>query len=274
MVENEIVPGGGVETGLTILLRGPACPIGCTMCDLHRTALPHACGPGDVPAQIRSAIDGLPAGVSIPDLRFIKLYNGGNFLDAAAVPPVDYQTIASMVNPIGRVVFENHPRVGSRRLATVAGLLDRFEVAIGLESVQPGLLRRLNKRTTRDEIDRYAARVQHLGGTVRIFLIIGAPRLSIDESMRWAMLSVRHAVAIGASHVSLVPARTGHGWGGDAVRLPDVRPADALRLLRRLHRRHAGEPVAITVDTWDMDRGDPAVGEIEAVQGGKHQAGT
>ena len=58
---------------------------------------------GAIPAQIRTALAGLPPA------RQIKLYNAGSFFDPAAIPPDDDEEIAAAVGGFERVIVESHP---------------------------------------------------------------------------------------------------------------------------------------------------------------------
>jgi hypothetical protein len=89
-------------------------------------------------------------------------------------------------------------------------------------------------------------------------LIAGAPGIDVLESIRWARLSARHAIACGARHVSLIPARSGHGWNGRADELPDF-SMDALAELQQTVIEDAAGRAAITVDLWDMDSRTPGL---------------
>ncbi len=129
-----------------------------------------------------------------------------------------------------------------------------LEVAVGLETVQPRWLNRLEKQMSRDDFDRYARWLRNEGVDLRVFVIIGVPGVSASESIRWARLSVRHAIACGARHVSLIPARSGHGWNGRAEQLPKL-SVDAILELQRAAIMDADGRAAITIDLWDLDSG-------------------
>ena len=128
-----------------------------------------------------------------------------------------------------------------------------MEVAVGLETVQPRWLQRLGKRMSRDNFDAYARWLRAIDVDLRVFLIVGVPGISIGESIRWARLSVRHASKMGARHVSLIPARVGHGWNGMSEALPDV----SLSHLGELLTDTFGDSESgcfVNVDLWDYER--------------------
>ncbi len=184
---------------------------------------------------------------------WIKLYNSGNFFDPRSIPPADYASIAARCESFSRLVVENHPKFGADRLRRFRDLVSvPLEIAVGLETVQPRWLSRLEKQMSRDDFDRYARWLHNQGVDLRVFLIIGVPGVSAAESIRWTRLSVRHAIACGARHVSLIPARRGHGWSGLADRLPKL-SVDAIVELQHTAIVDAGGRAAITIDLWDFE---------------------
>lgn len=216
------------------------------MCDLHRNTLPNATKPGAIPRQIRFAQQQLPCS------SWVKLYNSGNFFDASSIPITDYPTIGTLCDRYERVIIENHPRFGKRRHENFRSLLTgQLEIAVGLETVQPRVLDRLGKQMTRDDFDCYARFLKECGIDLRVFLIVGAPHLSIAESIRWARLSVRHAIRAGARHISLIPARAGNGWGGMSDSLPTLRISDLADLFA-LALDDLDGPACLSVDLWDI----------------------
>ena len=239
----------------TVFLTASRCGVGCSMCDLHRNTLPGPTAIGAIPRQIHFARQ------TLPSANWIKLYNSGNFFDAASIPIVDYPAIAAACKGYERVIVENHPRFGrSRHLVIRDQIQGRLEIAVGLETVQPRILSRLGKQMSRDDFDRYARFLSESGIDLRVFLIVGAPDLSVAESIRWARLSVRHAVRAGARHVSLIPARAGHGWNGKADTLPTITLPDLIDLFEVALDDLDG-PACLSVDLWDLDRGALSVAE-------------
>jgi radical SAM enzyme (TIGR01210 family) len=82
---------------------------------------------------------------------------------------------------------------------------------MGLETVHPTVLPRLNKRMTLDEFER-AARflVRHDIG-VRAFLLLRPPFLDEAEGIEWAKRSIQFAFGVGVECCVVIPTREGNG---------------------------------------------------------------
>ncbi|MGB7329388.1 MAG: radical SAM protein [Rubripirellula sp.] len=245
--EREPDGNGGLADVLTVLLTASECPIGCSMCDLWKNTLETPTPSGAIARQLDMAIgDSNPAG-------WIKLYNSGNFFDRRSIPPGDYMSIANRVAGYQRVIVENHPKIGRRRLLEFRDLIDApLEIAVGLETVQPRWLGRLGKQMSRGDFDAYANWLAKERVDLRVFLIVGVPGIDEPEAVRWAKLSVRHAIHAGARHVSLIPARAGHGWNGRAGELPVLAPSTLANLLDDTVADARGR-ACVTMDLWDQD---------------------
>jgi radical SAM enzyme (TIGR01210 family) len=240
--------GNEVST-TTVFLTASQCPVGCNMCDLHLNTLPGATPSGAIARQIDLAVKDSQA-------SWLKLYNSGNFFDPRSIPPADYREIAARCNRFDRVIVENHPQFGKNRLQKFLELITcKFEIAVGLETVQPRWLERLGKQMSRDDFSRYASEINRFGVDLRVFLILGVPGIDVVESVRWTRLSLRHAIACGARHVSIIPARSGHGWGGRANQLPDFSTPLLAEIHEKLLQDSDGQAV-VTVDLWDVPVND------------------
>lgn len=255
--EEERLPGGGEIDVFTLILAGAECPFTCVYCDLWRQTLDGPTTPGAIPAQIRSALAELSP---LPRPRAIKLYNASNFFEPRAVPPEDDAEIAALVAPFERVVVECHPRlVGAqieRTLAFAARLAGKLEVAMGLETVHPEALPRLNKGMTLEDFDRAARTLRDAGIALRAFVLLGAPFVPEKETVDWTLKTVQHAFAAGASHVSIIPVREGNGAMEELRRTGDFTPPKLGMLEEALERGlalEAGRGV-VTVDLWEAER--------------------
>lgn len=251
IVEREPSAEGPVDAA-TVFLTAAECPIGCSMCDLWHNTLMSRTPRGAIPKQINAAA-ALCSGA-----QWIKLYNSGNFFDPRSTPVEDEAAIADGCSPFQRVVVENHPRIGKDRVERFRDRLQgRLEVAVGLETVQPRWLHRMGKRMTRDQFAAYARWLKTIDVDLRVFLIVGVPGITAVESIRWARLSTRYASDLGARHISLIPARAGHGWNRMGDQLPEL----SLTMMGDL-LGHAIDDVrqhsCVTVDLWSFENGGRA----------------
>ena len=210
LVEEERRPGGELEPVLTVFLAGSECPFTCVFCDLWRYTLDTPTPLGALPAQVRVALT--DAAVRRANPRRIKLYNASNFFDPRAVPSSDLLVLADLLRPFAGVTVECHPRlVGDACLEFADRLQGRLEVAMGLETVHPEALARLNKRMSVDDFTRAAARLRRAQVEVRAFVLVGAPFVPREEGASWVVRSVAHALEQGAAVVALIPVRGGNG---------------------------------------------------------------
>lgn len=213
--EEERAASGELVSVATVLLTNRECPWRCLMCDLWQGMLQGPVPAGAISAQLDFALEQLgPA-------RQLKLYNSGSFFDAGAIPPAEHGALAERVRSFERVIVECHPGLVGQsclrfrdRLVTARGEGRRgpeLEVAMGLETVHPTALERLNKRMTLDQFARAAAFLEQHRIAMRAFVLVQPPFVPPEEAVVWAARSVDFAFACGASVVSLIPTRAGNG---------------------------------------------------------------
>ncbi len=205
-VEDEPNEEGIPEPVATVFLANRECPWRCLMCDLWKNTTIESVPPGAIPAQIRGALEDLaPA-------RRLKLYNSGSFFDPKAISPSDYPEVAALTSGFDRVIVESHPAlVGDACLRLRDLLAGGLEVALGLETIHPEILPRLNKRMSVEQFEMAAAFLRREEIALRAFVLLGLPFLSEAESLDWACRSVRFAFECGATAVSIIPTRPGNG---------------------------------------------------------------
>jgi radical SAM enzyme (TIGR01210 family) len=267
LVEEERAADGRRARVATAFLTGRECPWRCTMCDLWRFTTAEDTPPGAIPSQIAAAR--AEAEAAHGPIEGMKLYNAGSFFDPRAVPEVDYDAIAAALSGVPHIVVESHPELVSERrgrvdrwldaLATTCQPADRratLEVAVGLETVHPDALDRLNKRFTVDGFRRAAAALVNRGIAVRVFLLISPPFVPGPEQDDWLRRSLDVSFASGATVVSLVPTRAGNGAMDELSNLGWFRTpalADIERSIE-LSLLHAGNKGRVFVDLWDLER--------------------
>jgi radical SAM enzyme (TIGR01210 family) len=263
IVEDERTADGHPARTATVFLTGRECPWRCVMCDLWRHTIPGDTPPGAIPAQLAAACERLEREPSA--ITQIKLYNAGNFFDPRAVPEQDYEAIAKTLAVFVHVVVESHPALVGDRVdrwlealgADVGpGGSPRLEVAMGLETVHPDALDRINKRMTVDQFADAADGLTRRGVLVRVFLLIAPPFIPTGEQPEWLLRSVDTAFDCGASVVTLIPTRTGNG-AIDALsaeglfRQPTLDEVECSIENALARARGRGR---LFVDVWDLER--------------------
>ena len=205
-VESERNQYGDIEEIATLFLTNKECPFQCLMCDLWKNTTNTPVKPGDIPRQIEWALNKLPPATSI------KLYNSGNFFDSKAIPVSDYNAIADLLQGFTRVIIENHPRLLNKHTFEFQETLKpELEIAMGLETVHPEVLKLLNKKMS---LDDYSKAVELLGNhsiNVRAFILLRPPFLSESEGIEWAKRSIDYAFEIGVQSAVVIPTRHGNG---------------------------------------------------------------
>ena len=205
-VEDEYSADRETVAVATIFLTNRECPWRCLMCDLWRNTLTEAVPAGAIRAQITYALQRLPVA------RQVKLYNSGSFFDPQAIPLADYEHIANQVSRFERVIVESHPAlIGNNCFRFRDRLTGRLEVAVGLETVHPEILARLNKRMTTEQFASAAGLLQRENVDLRVFILVKPPFMKEDEALEWAARSLNFAFDCGATAVTLIPTRAGNG---------------------------------------------------------------
>jgi hypothetical protein len=246
--EDERTPKGGTIPALTVFLTGAECPFTCVFCDLWRETLDGPTPLSALPAQLRSA---LAAAGPWSGKAALKLYNASNFFEPRAVPVADEEALLVLARPFARVTVECHPLlVGDRCLKFAQRLAGRLEVAMGLETVHPEALPRLNKGSTLDDFDRAAERLQQAGIGLRAFVLVAPPFVPPEEAVEWAYRSAVHAFEQGAERVALIPVRGGNGAMEALQKAGDFTPPRLDQLEEALERCLPLGGI-VTADLWD-----------------------
>ena len=250
-VEEEPRPGGGTERVATVLLTNRECPWRCLMCDLWKNTLEGPTPTGAVPEQIRFALRRLPRA------DVLKLYNAGSFFDRASIPKEDHAAIASLARGFSRVVVESHPALVGDACLHFRDLLagPELEVAMGLETANEEILRRLNKGMTVGDFENAARFLRAHDVRLRSFLLVGVPFLPRAEQAEWLRRSVEISFERGCGVVSLIPTRLGNGALEELHRSGQFEPPSLLTFEESFALALACRPPdrLVLADLWDTD---------------------
>ena len=222
LVEKERAFSGEIENTAIIFLTNHECSFRCLMCDLWKNTTEKPVAVGDIPDQIEWAL------AQMPEAKHLKLYNSGSFFDERAIPEEDYKRIASLVKNFETVIVESHPRLINEKCLRFRDMLKpELEVAIGLETVHPEVLVKLNKQMTLDDFSNSVSYLIKNRIRSRAFILLRPPFLSESEGVIWAKRSIDFAFEVGVECCAVIPVRPGNGAmdmlmkKGD-FRLPDI----------------------------------------------------
>ena len=207
LLEIEPNEGGEPEPVAAIFLANRECPWRCLMCDLWKDTLAESVPPGAIPAQIRGAL------AKLPPARRVKLYNSGSFFDPKAIPSSDYEEIAALTAGFDRVIVESHPALVDDSSLRFRDLLGGpcLQVALGLETANEEILRRLNKGMTVADFENACRFLAEHAIRIRSFVLVGLPFLRKEEWAAATRESIDLSFRAGAEVVSLIPTRLGNG---------------------------------------------------------------
>jgi radical SAM enzyme (TIGR01210 family) len=249
-LEVERSSSGEILNSAVVLLTNKECPWRCLMCDLWKNTLTHSVPRGAIPKQIQFALEQLGT-----QPEQLKLYNSGSFFDSAAIPVADYPAIAEAASGAKQVVVESHPRLISKKVLCFRDQWPgSMEVAMGLETVHPEVLPRLNKRFDLDDFRRAAGFLRDAGISVRAFVLVKPPFMNEEEGVEWAVKSAAFAFDCGAQVVALIPTRPGNGALERLMETGEFVPPRLASLEKALERSLELARGRTFADTWDLEQ--------------------
>ena len=249
LVEEERAESGEIVRVATIFLTNRECPWRCLMCDLWQNTLTESVPPGAIPEQIDFALG------QLGEARQIKLYNAGSFFDPRAILPEDFSAIAEQVRGFERVMVECHPALIGDAVLRFRDLLSgRLEVAMGLETVEPTVLEKLNKRMTLDRFAKAAEFLRAHDVALRVFVLVKPPFLEESAALEWARRSVEFAFDCGAGVVSLIPTRAGNGALDSLAASGDFAPPKLATFEAAFDHGVGLQRGRVFADLWDLEK--------------------
>jgi radical SAM enzyme (TIGR01210 family) len=252
LLEKEPTSTGELATVATLFLTNRECPWRCLMCDLWKNTLDEPVPPGAIPSQIDFALEALSSQVTASQ---IKLYNSGSFFDPGAIPFEDHTAIAKRLQEFQRVIVECHPSLVRDSILRFRDLLPgQLEVAMGLETVHPEVLDKLNKRMNLEDFVRAADFLKANEISLRAFILVRPPFLTEEEGVHWANRSLDFAFDCAAEVASLIPTRFGNG-ALEALAMQGQFTEPKLSSLEASFRYGLElKRGRVFADTWDLER--------------------
>jgi hypothetical protein len=214
LTEKERLSNGKVEECVTIFLTNRECAFRCLMCDLWKNTTDFTVTDADLEQQFTTAFDQLGIVAGLNSDRQIKIYNSGNFFDPKSIPASSVAAVAARINRygFGNTIVENHPKLCDHRVVQMANRLENgLEIAMGLETVHPVVLPRLNKKMTTADFQSATQFLLSHEIKVRAFILLKPPFLSEEEGVEWALKSIDFAFKNGVECCAVIPTRKGNG---------------------------------------------------------------
>lgn len=247
LVEKERTITGKIEDTGIIFLTNRECPFHCLMCDLWKNTTDETVPVGSIPEQIEWALN------QMPDVKHLKLYNSGSFFDTRAIPPEDYPEIASILRNLETVIVESHPRMINEKCLRFRNMLKPdLHVALGLETVNPGVLLKLNKQMTLKDFINAVGLLSKNGIRSRAFILLRPPLLSEAEGIYWAERSIDFAFKTGIECCTVIPVRSGNGAMDFLKEKGDFNPPDIHSLETVIEYGIGLKSGRVFADVWDL----------------------
>ena len=239
---------GNLEQVNTIFITGKECSFRCVMCDLWKNTLTTTIPLGAVLRQIDYALERLP------EASVIKLYNSSNFFDQKAIPVSDYPGIIKRLQSYKKVIVENHPKLcGKSCVDFNEELGGTLEIAMGLETIHPAVLPKLNKKLTAGAFQEAAGFLRRNNIEMRAFILLNPPYLTDQaQNIEWAFKTVEFAFDCGVGCCSIIATRAANGMM-EVLKQKGEYATPTLDALEEVFERslalHQGR---VFVDTWDI----------------------
>jgi hypothetical protein len=256
-LEEEYSGQGCLEQVATVFLTNRECPFRCLMCDLWKNTTDQSVAVGDIPAQIDFAFQqlGLEEVSAREEVRQVKLYNSGNFFDSQAIVRQDWPRIGERLVDFQRTIVENHPRLcNDACLQFRDSLSGELEIALGLETVHPEILPRLNKQMTLADFQRAVEFLRDHQIDVRAFILLKPPSLDEEEGVHWAIQSIQYAFDVGVDCCSVIPTRTGNGIMEQLQVAGSFQPPGVRSMEQVLEAGLQMKQGRVFMDLWDAEQ--------------------
>ena len=222
--EKENVGGAMVDAGV-VILRTSGCVHatrgGCSMCGYNIEST-DGVSRDELGAQFKEAVVGLE------DVRFLKVYTSGSFLDEREVPSEVREMVLGWCADRGkRLLVESRAEfVTDESMTECMHMHGDLEIALGLESANDRVLKySVNKNLTVAEYDRAATAVKKAGAALRSYVLLKPPFLTEAEAVEDTVAAARHA-ALKSDVISINPVNVQKGtvverlWKNWAYRPP------------------------------------------------------
>lgn len=247
LVEKERTISGKIEDTAIIFLSNKECSFHCLMCDLWKNTTNKPVSVGAIPKQMEWAL------AQMPKVKHIKLYNSGSFFDEKAIPLADYEQIAALLENFETVIVESHPKLITEKILHFRDMLQpELQIAVGLETVQPQVLQKLNKQMTLSDFSRAIQFLTKNKLSSRAFILLRPPFLTEEEGVYWAKKSIDFAFETGVECCTVIPVRAGNGAMDILMKNGDFSIPNIYSLEEVLEYGIGLKAGRVFADVWDL----------------------
>jgi radical SAM enzyme (TIGR01210 family) len=247
LVEKERTISGTIEDVGIIFITNRECPFHCLMCDLWKNTTDSGVPVGSISGQIEWALE------RMKEVKHIKLYNSGSFFDNRAVPENEYERIAGLLKDFETVIVESHPKLINEKCLNFKRMLrPDLHVALGLETIQPKIVKILNKNMIPGDFRTAVKFLKKNGISSRAFILLRPPFVSEEEGIFWAERSIDYAFISGAECCTIIPVRPGNGTIDYLRERGNFTPPSIKSLEKVLVYGIGLNEGRVFADTWDL----------------------
>ena len=158
-----------------------------------------------------------------------------------------------MVSSFETVIVESHPRLINEKCLIFRDMLKPdLQIALGLETVHPDVLKRLNKQMTLEDFSNSISYLTLHGILSRAFILLKPPFLSESEGIYLAERSLDFAFRIGVESCTVIPVRAGNGAMDLLFEKGYFAPPDIHSLEKVLEYGIGLNAGRVFVDVWDL----------------------
>jgi hypothetical protein len=127
---------------------------------------------------------------------------------------------------------------------------------MGLETVHPVALERLNKRMNLKQFADAGVRLRENAVNLRVFILVQPPFVRKDEALYWAQRSLDYAFDCGATVATLIATRAGNGATDQLMQSGDFAPPNLQTVEDALEYGIGIKRGRVFVDLWEIQQVD------------------
>jgi radical SAM enzyme (TIGR01210 family) len=125
---------------------------------------------------------------------------------------------------------------------------------MGLETINPEILRKLNKRMTLEDFKNSVSYLKQNNISSRAFVLLRPPFLTESEGIYWAERSIDYAFGVGVECCTVIPVRPGNGAMDLLLKNGHFTPPDIHSLETVLEYGIGLNKGRVFADIWDLDQ--------------------